>query len=154
MMSLGLDEGAERLHRLTKELIRRYQFRDWNQICCYGISISQCHILDTLAEEGDLTMQRLARRMYKSVSTMTRVVGQLVRRGYVKRRQDPEDRRAVHVSITPQGKAVVSAINRDLVETQKAVLQGIPVEEWAGAFKVLEALAHGARCWQETCCKR
>ena len=153
-MSLGLDEGAERLHRLTKELIRRYQFRDWNQICCYGISISQCHILDTLAEEGDLTMQRLARRMYKSVSTMTRVVGQLVRRGYVKRRQDPEDRRAVHVSITPQGKAVVSAINRDLVETQKAVLQGIPVEEWAGAFKVLEALAHGARCWQETCCKR
>jgi DNA-binding MarR family transcriptional regulator len=83
-----IDSGAERLHRLTKELIRRYQFRDWNQICCYGISISQSHILDVLAEEGDLTMQRLAKRMFKSVSTMTRVVAQLVRRGYVKRRQD------------------------------------------------------------------
>lgn len=153
MKSLSLDEGAEQLHRLTKELIRRYQFRDWNQICCYGISISQSHILDSLAEGGDLTMQQLARRMYKSVSTMTRVVGQLVRRGYVKRRQDPEDRRAVHVSITPQGKAIVAAFNRDLIETQKAILAGIPAGEWPGAFKVLEALAHGARCWQERCCK-
>lgn len=43
-----LDEASERLHRLTKELIRRYKFRDWNQICCYGISISQSHILDAL----------------------------------------------------------------------------------------------------------
>ncbi len=150
---MSIEEASERLHRLTKELIRRYQFRDWNQICWYGISISQCHILDVLAEEGDLTMQQLAKRMYKSVSTMTRVVSQLVRRGYVKRRQDPKDRRIVHVSITPQGKAIVAAINRDLIETQKAILQGIPADQWAGAFTVLEALARGARRWQETCCK-
>jgi DNA-binding MarR family transcriptional regulator len=153
MSIINLDEGAERLHRLTKELIRRYQFRDWNQICCYGISISQCHILDALAEEGDLTMQQLARRMFKSESTMTRVVAQLIRRGYVKRRQDPDDRRVVHVSITPQGKAIVAAINRDLVQTQEAILQSIPADQWEGAFKVLEALAQGARRWQETCCK-
>jgi MarR family 2-MHQ and catechol resistance regulon transcriptional repressor len=150
---MTLEEGAERLHRVTKELIRRYQFRDWNQICCYEISISQCHILDVLAEEGDLTMQQLARRMFKSISTMTRVAGQLVRKGYIKRRQDAEDRRVVHVSITPQGKAIVAAINRDLVETQKAILNSIPPDQWAGAFKVLEALAQGTRRWQEKCCK-
>ena len=46
---MTLDEGAERLHRLTKELLRRYQFRDWNQVCCYGISISQSHILEVFA---------------------------------------------------------------------------------------------------------
>ena len=153
MSGPDIDSGAEQLHRLTKELIRRYQFRDWNQICCYGISISQSHILDVLAEEGDLTMQRLAKRMFKSVSTMTRVVAQLVRRGYVKRRQDPEDRRAVWISITPQGKAIVAAINRDLVETQKAILRDIPSGEWSGAFKLLEALGRGARRWQEACCK-
>ncbi len=152
-MPMSIEEASERLHRLTKELIRRYQFRDWNQICCYGISISQCHVLDVLAEEGDLTMQQLAKRMYKSVSTMTRVVSQLVRRGYVKRRQDSEDRRVVHVSTTPQGKAIVAAINRDLIGTQKAILGGIPPDQWAGAFTVLEALARGARRWQEACCK-
>jgi DNA-binding MarR family transcriptional regulator len=147
-----LDADAERLHCLTKELMRRYQFRDWNQICCYGISISQSHILDVLADEGELTMQLLARRMFKSVSTMTRVVAQLVRRGYVKRRQGAEDRRTVSVSITPQGKAIVAAINRDLIATQKTILQAIPAQERAGAFKVLGALAGGARRWQESCC--
>jgi len=148
-----LSEGAEKLHRLTKELIRRYQFRDWNQICCYGISISQSHILDVLAEEGDLTMQQLAKRMFKSISTMTRVAGQLVRKGYIKRRQDAEDRRVVHVSISPQGKAILAAIHRDMIETQKAILQAIPANEWAGAFTMLEALAQGAQRWQETCCR-
>lgn len=150
---MTLDEGAERLHRLTKELIRRYQFRDWNQICCYGISISQSHILDVLADEGSLTMQQLARRMFKSVSTMTRVAGQLVRKGYIKRQQDPEDRRIVNVSITPQGKAIMVAIQRDMIETQKAILRTVPTEEWTGAFKVLEALAQGAQRWQDTCCR-
>ena len=150
---MTLDQGAERLHQLTKELIRRYQFRDWNQICCYEISISQCHILDVLAEEGDLTMQQLARRMYKSISTMTRVAARLVKKGYIKRRQDAQDRRVVHVTITPQGKAILAAIHRDMIETQKAILHEIPASEWAGAFKVLEALAQGAQRWQETCCK-
>jgi MarR family transcriptional regulator, 2-MHQ and catechol-resistance regulon repressor len=153
MKPIELEEGAERLHRLTKELIRRYQFRDWNQICCYGISISQSHILDVLAEESELTMQELARRMFKSVSTMTRVVAQLVRRGYVKRRQSPEDRRVVRACITLQGKAIVAAINRDLIETQKAILQMVPRDQWEGAFAVLEALATGARRWQEACCR-
>jgi len=153
MKTEALEAGAERLHRLTKELNRRYQFRDWNQICCYGITISQSHILDVLAEEGDLTMQQVAGRMFKSVSTMTRVVAQLVRRGYVRRHRDPEDRRVVHVSITPQGKAIVAAISRDLIATQRAILEGIPPEQWEGAFAVLEALARGARRWQETCCR-
>jgi hypothetical protein len=57
------------------------------------------------------------------------------------------------VSVTPQGKAIIAAIQRDLIETQKAVLQSVPADEWAGAFKVLEALSRGARTWQETCCK-
>lgn len=149
---MHLEEGAERLHRLTKELIRRYQFRDWNQICCYGVSISQSHVLDLLAEEGEVPMQQLARRMFKSVSTMTRVVAQLVKRGHVTRRQDPADRRIVRVEITPQGKAVVAAISRDLIETQKTILQSIPAAEWGAVFAVLEGLSQGARRWQEACC--
>ncbi len=151
MSELSLDKAAEQLQQLTRELIRRYQFRDWNKICCYGISISQSHILDLLLDAGDLTMQQLAAQTFKSVSTMTRVVGQLIKRGYVKRWQDQEDRRVVHVAITPQGRAIVEAIRRDLVETQKAILRTIPREQWPGAFAVLHALAQGARQWQETC---
>ncbi len=45
----------------------------------------------------------------------------------------------------------MEAIHRDLVETQKAILRAIPRDQWPGAFAMLEALAQGARKWQETC---
>jgi DNA-binding MarR family transcriptional regulator len=110
-------------------------------------------ILDILTEAGDLTMQQFARRMFKSVSTMTRAASHWARRGSIKRRRDPEDRYIVHVSIAPHGKAISAAIQRDPIGTQKAVLQSVPAEVWAGAVKVLVALSQGARRWQETWCR-
>jgi DNA-binding MarR family transcriptional regulator len=149
---MDLERAAERLHRAAKELIQRYQFRDRSQICCHGLSVSQCYVLDALAEDGDLTMQRLAQRMHLAISTMTRVVSQLVRRGYARRRRDPEDGRVVHVAITPRGKEIVAAINRSLLESQKAILAALPAGQWGGAIAVVEALGRGARQWQAACC--
>jgi len=83
-------------------------------------------------------MQQLARRMFKSVSTMTPRGGTTGPEGYIKRRQDPEDRRIVNVSITPQGKAIVTAISADMIETQKSILQTVPADEWQGP----------SRCWR------
>ncbi len=149
---MDLDRAADRLHQATKEFIVRYQFRDRNQICCHGLSVSQCYVLDALAEEGDLTMQRLAQRMHLAISTMTRVVAQLIRQGYARRRPDPEDGRVVHVTITPRGKKIMATINRSLIESQKAILKTLPKEQWEGAIAVVEALGRGARQWQATCC--
>jgi len=149
---MDLDRAADRLHRATKELIKRYQFRDRNQICCHGLSVSQCYVLDALAEDGDLTMQRVAERMHLAVSTMTRVVGQLVRRGYVRRRPDPEDGRVVHVTLTPRGKEIMATINRALIASQKTILNALPPGQWAGAIAVVEVLGQGVREWQSSCC--
>ncbi len=149
---MDLVRAADRLHRASKELIVRYQFRDRSQICCHGLSVSQCYVLDALAEEGDLTMQRLAQRMHLAISTMTRVVAQLVRRGYARRRPDPGDGRVVRVAITPRGKEAVAAIHRTLIESQKAILQSLPEGQWEGAIAVVEALGRGAREWQAACC--
>jgi DNA-binding MarR family transcriptional regulator len=149
---MDLDRAADRLHRATKELIKRYQFRDRNQICCHGLSVSQCYVLDALAEEGDHTMQGLAGRMNLAISTMTRVVAQLVRHGYARRRRAPEDGRVVHVAITPRGKEILATINRSLIESQKAILRALPKGQWEGAIAVVEGLGRGVRQWQATCC--
>jgi len=149
---MDLDRAAERLQQASKELIVRYQFRDRNQICCHGLSVSQCYVLDALAEQGDLTIQRLAERMQLAISTMTRVVAQLVRQRHARRRRDPQDRRVVHVAITPRGKEVMATITRALVESQKAILRTLPEGQWEGAIAVVEALGRGVRAWQAVCC--
>ena len=149
---MDLDTAAERLHRLMKDLVKRYQFRDRNRICCFGISVSGCHVLDELAEHGDQAMQALAGRMYLSVSTMTRVVGQLVRKGYIARRRDAEDGRIVWVSITPKGKDVLGKIHDALIETQREILRPLAPRERQVALQVLEQLTRAVGQWQTSCC--
>ncbi|MGH7364668.1 MAG: MarR family winged helix-turn-helix transcriptional regulator, partial [Candidatus Methylomirabilales bacterium] len=62
-----ITEAAERMHQVTKELSRRYQFRDRNAICCHGLSVTQCYALDALAEDGALSVTALARHLFLAV---------------------------------------------------------------------------------------
>jgi hypothetical protein len=47
-----IQQQAERMNRLTKELLRKFQMRDRNEITCCGVSVSQCYTLDLLAGYG------------------------------------------------------------------------------------------------------
>ncbi len=68
------------MNRLTKELLRKFQMRDRNEITCCGVSVSQCYTLDLLAGDGEMSMVQLARKMFLDKSTMTRVVDGLIER--------------------------------------------------------------------------
>ena len=48
----SLDRDAEALQGALSELIRVYQFRDRDRICCHDISVTQCYVLESLAREG------------------------------------------------------------------------------------------------------
>lgn len=147
-----LDLDAERLHRLMTELVKRYQLRDRNRICCFGVSVSGCYVLDELGERGDQTMQALARRMFLSVSTMTRVVGQLARRGLVTRRRDPGDGRVVWVSLTREGKDVLARIHEGLVDSQREILRPLSARERGAVLQVVAQLVEAVGVWQGRAC--
>lgn len=143
-----LDVQAERLHRLMTDLVKRYQFRDRSRICCFGVSVSGCYVLDELAERGDQTMQALAARLFLSVSTMSRVVGQLVRRGLVSRRRDPGDGRVVWVSLTREGKEVLARIHEGLIDSQREILRPLSAGEREAVVRVLGQLVGAVGVWQ------
>ena len=73
-MSPSLARQAESLYDVFSELVRGYQFRDREGICCHGLSVSQCYTLDALVRHGPASMGELADHLYLEVSTMTRVV--------------------------------------------------------------------------------
>jgi len=57
------------------------------------------------APERRLRMQELSDRVVLSRTRVSRLVDELVREGLVQRAPCPEDRRATHAILTPQGKA-------------------------------------------------
>jgi len=144
----SLDRQARRLHAAASELLRRYQFRDRNEICCHGVSVAQCYALETLVAAGGATMGELARRQQVAVSTMTRVVDGLVEKGLVRRWFDAEDRRVCRVEASEEGGVLVARITGELVAREKAVLARLPaahLEILIGAIEQFAA-AMGACC--------
>jgi DNA-binding MarR family transcriptional regulator len=133
-----LDRQAVELDRLLTTLIKRYQFRDRNQICCADVTVSQCYLLKELGEEGSLDMSRLAGRMSLKGSTLTRIVDQLERKNYAVRRRQAADRRVCCVELTPSGKSLLKRLEGMIRRSEREVLETMSAAD-------REGLLHGLR---------
>ncbi|HWU81020.1 MAG TPA: MarR family transcriptional regulator [Caulobacter sp.] len=135
---------AAALNAAVGDLVRVYQFRDRDRICCYDVSVTQCYALEMLAETGPLRSQQLADRLMLDKSTTTRVVDALVRKGYVERRADAEDARALALTITATGRALYNKINDGLVAQQAELLRDLDPAIRQGVTEVVRRLATAA----------
>lgn len=140
----SLERDAAALHAAVADLVRVYQFRDRDRICCHDISVTQCYALETLVQQGPVRLSGLAERLFLDKSTTSRVVSTLVRKKYVEQRPDLNDRRATTLHATPQGQRLYARITDDLVEQQKQLLQDLDPEVRAGVVTVLRRLADAA----------
>lgn len=155
-----LEADARALHAAVSDLVRIYQFRDRDKICCYDISVTQCYALETLLRSGPMQMGELAASMYLDKSTASRVVDALERKGYVERVPSADDRRALALRITKAGRELNRRIDADLVEQQRALLKDLDPQLRASVTDVIERLAKaaqarftaGSSCGPEACC--
>jgi MarR family 2-MHQ and catechol resistance regulon transcriptional repressor len=140
----AVDRDAAALQAAVADLVRVYQFRDRDRICCHDISVTQCYALETLVEHGPMRLSALAERLFLDKSTTSRVVNTLVRKGYVEQRPDATDGRATTIRAARQGQRLVGRITAELVEQQKALLQDLDPDVRAGVVQVIRRLATAA----------
>ncbi|MBT2207442.1 MULTISPECIES: MarR family winged helix-turn-helix transcriptional regulator [Actinomadura] len=72
-----------------------------------GLTPQQAQLL-TLVDPGELTHGELAHRLNCDKTNVTGLVDRLERRGLVRRRPDPDDRRVTRVSLDDQGVELVA----------------------------------------------
>ena len=143
---------VENFHKQVVDLIKKYQFRDRNRITCCGISVSQCYTLETLHTHGALTMQELADKMYLSVSTMTRVVDQLVKKQFVVRQQAMDDGRVRLITLTESGEEKFQEAWSNIFESEKVILDRFPPDQREMLITFLKQLNRAVDTWQTNCC--
>lgn len=139
-----LDRDAADLQAAVADLVRVYQFRDRDRICCHDISVTQCYALETLVEHGPLRLNALADRLFLDKSTTSRVVASLVKKGYAEQAADAQDGRAIAVIATRKGRGLCARITSDLVHQQKQLLQDLDPEVRNGVVRVLQRLVQAA----------
>ena len=69
-----------------------------------NLSLAEMHTLDAIGPYEARTMTETAQILGITVGTLTVSVDRLVKKGYVARRRDDEDRRVVRISLTREGK--------------------------------------------------
>ncbi|GAB3922109.1 hypothetical protein GCM10011575_14540 [Microlunatus endophyticus] len=98
-LAAGLRPALLRLAR------RLRQMRDES----LDLTSNQLSAMSVLFNNGDLLMGELAARELVQPPSMTRIVNELERRGYVLRSGDPQDKRQARVSLTDTGRQVLLA---------------------------------------------
>lgn len=143
-----LEAQAAALQEALSELVRVYQFRDRDRICCHDISVTQCYALETLVRRGPSGLNELAGELFLDKSTASRVVGALKRKGYVVRAAHPEDGRAIVLTATPAGRRLHARIQAELIAETKRLLGDFEPEVRHAAAPLVRRLARAAtaRC--------
>lgn len=134
------DTDVQEFGKLLTAMIRTFLSLERNEIFCCGVTMSQCSTLLAVGKKSKMTMNELSESMALATSTMTRVVDNLVRDGYIKRTQDDSDRRIVHVSLTEKGTELFQQIRRIYHEYHQRIVDNIPTSEIHSVVEALKLL--------------
>ena len=139
-----LKKDTAAFYDAMSELIRVYQFRDRDRICCHGISVTQCYALEALVKRGPLTMNELAARLYLDKSTTSRVVGAMERKELIQRRTHAQDRRAVLLECTGKGRELHRRIRQAVERRDGRLLAGFAPAMRTGMIELMRRITRAA----------
>lgn len=132
---------AHGLYGALNDLLRVVQFRDRDMACCYDVSVTQCYALQAVVDDGPITVNELAARLYLDKSTASRVAGGLEEKGYVARERDASDGRIVRLSATEDGGNLCSRIEADLAQAYARMLEDFDPEVRGAMIRLMGRLA-------------
>ncbi|MFC6022541.1 MarR family winged helix-turn-helix transcriptional regulator [Plantactinospora solaniradicis] len=112
--------------------------------CGQQMTVSEAHALTEIQRDGGLRQAELARRLRLEKSTVSRLVGQLVGRGWVGRADAADDGRRIWLTLTEQGVRVAERLAQARDARFAALLDRIPPDERPAILSAVQRLAEAA----------
>lgn len=94
-----------------------------------GLTFSQIKSLNLLAQQDPMTLKAISDEIGLSLPAISRGVDSLVKRGLVKRAEDPTDRRAKRVSLTAKGRSTFEGLLELRLAGIRAFVDGLEPAE-------------------------
>ena len=115
----------------------------------HGITAAQYNVLSALAEEWEgLSQRELGDVLVVDRSNVTGLVDRMEKAGWVRRADDPADRRVYRVKLTPAGRTLWEKISPAYEAVVMQVVAGISVAQAETTLATLMQLQAGAVVWQ------
>lgn len=113
--------------------------------CGTPVPVSEAHALSILAEQGPLTQTDLVHHLALGKSTVSRLVDQVVARGWAERTTSLHDARCRVVALTPAGRDAAAGLQRARAARFARLLGRIPPAERPAVLAALTTLTEAAR---------
>src|SRR5579862_6182683 len=104
------------------------------------LTFAQWIVLMGLRDGIANTAAEVARHIGHDPGATTRLIDQLEERGLLERKRSSDDRRVVHLSITPSGKAVTKRLQPRLVDFWNTTLKDFSRDDFAQLISLLTRL--------------
>jgi MarR family transcriptional regulator for hemolysin len=135
---------------LVARLARLWRRQADQALADHGLSQATAHPLRVLSGRGKCLRQgALADELGIEGPSLVRLIDLLQSEGLVERREDPTDRRAKTLHLTPKGEAKAEEINRVLRRVRADLLRDISSEDLAVTYDVLQRIEQRAVRLQE-----
>jgi DNA-binding MarR family transcriptional regulator len=108
------------------------------------VTPTQHRLLVLLATGGEQTVGSLADQLEVNASNASRLCDRLQRLGLAARDRSSTDRRAVHVSLTPAGRALLETVRVHRRDDVRRVVAQMTDSDVAGCVRALTAFAEAA----------
>jgi len=118
-----------------------------------ALTLAQMRCLRVLAHEENCTMRDLSRHLGVRPSTATELVDALVRGGFVQRNPDPQDRRAVRLSLAAKGRRMHQKHRAHRQAHLRSVIENLSAEQRGAMLGALETLVGVLKPDQKLSCK-
>jgi DNA-binding MarR family transcriptional regulator len=104
------------------------------------VTLPQFRLLIVLAAHGPQGLGSLAEALAVNASTATRMCDRLIRKGLVRRRTLPNDRREIRIALTNGGRDLVDHATRQRRIELSRLLEAVPMEEQRDLVRALAYL--------------
>jgi Transcriptional regulators len=102
------------------------------RIAGYGVTLPMYRVMAALWETGDQRLGDLAAMTTIEISTLSRLVGEMKRRGLVTRARLKDNGRTVAINLTPKGRTLVEELIPIAIRFEEVAGARFPVEEHFG----------------------
>lgn len=122
-------------------------FRGWlaEVLPARGMGMAQFWTLSDIAEHGPMNAAHLATYRCVTPPTVSVVVDELVRSGWVERRRSEDDRRMVVLSLTSSGRKLIGELWSHVAEKMVEATRDVPQRDIEAASRVLTAFSARGR---------
>lgn len=123
------------------DAVRAHSFHDIER---HGLTPGEFGVLDSLYHRGPLLLGDLQQRVLVTSGGISYLVDRLEKRGWVERRDYPEDRRTRIAALTQEGEAAFAAIFPEHVRAIEQAMAGLDPDLKQAAVALLRTLGRSA----------